>query len=286
MFKNRLIAVLLSLLALSALPGCNGGTQTPPDAPAEAATPAGDSDAVDHAEPEPPAPDSAASDQPQPDAAAPRGEDRDALLAAYREALTDLYLYQKFPGDLQPRDFYSNPEENYFAVCDIDGDGADELILQYCHGGSAGHAEAVYGYDSGSGTLKEELMEYPLITYYDNGAAKALWSHNQGLAGESFWPYTVYQYDAASDTYQLIGYADAWDRSLSDTGRNGDPFPADIDVSGTGTVYYLSLPDSSEASNPVDVTEYDAWVDSWQQGAGEIAVPYQALTQENIDSIA
>lgn len=283
MFKLRLIAVLLSLLALLALPACNGGTQTPPDDPA----PPEAGDTAPAGEPVPAA-DSEAAGQAEPEVSVTDGgeeEGRAAMLAAYREALNTFYLYQKFPGDSQPRDFYSNPEENYFAVCDIDGDGADELILQYCHGGSAGHAEAVYGYDSGSDTLKEELMEYPLITYYDNGCAKALRSHNQGLGGD-FWPYAVYQYDAASDTYQSIGSVDAWDRSLFDTDRNGDPFPADIDVSGTGFVYYLYQPNSYGEPDPVDVTAYDAWVDSWQQGAGEITVPYQALTRENIDSIA
>lgn len=282
--KTRWIAVLLSLLTLSILPGCDGGKQTPPNDPASSKT----ADTVPAGEPALAAA-SEAADQDEPDTSDPGGEEKEAraaMLEAYREALNTFYLYQKFPGDAQPRDFYGNPEQNYFAVCDIDGDGMDELILQYSLGSTASHAEAVYGYDSGSDTLKEELMEYPLITYYDNGAAKALASHNQGLAGEYFWPYTVYQYDAGSDTYQLTGYADAWDSSFAETDREGSPFPSDIDISGTGTVYYLGLPGRSGTSSPVDAAEYDAWVAEWKGDASELTVPYQALTQENIDRIS
>ena len=42
----------------------------------------------------------------------------------------------------------------------------------------------VYGFDSGAGAVRAELLEYPLQTFYDNGVVRVELSHNHGMAGE------------------------------------------------------------------------------------------------------
>ena len=98
--------------------------------------------------------------------------DRAAMIQAYITVLEDIFFDQKFPGD---QDYGYQPVQgedvaaNQFAVYDIDGDGKEELIITYFTTYTAGQGEMIYGFDSASGTVREELRAYPSLIYYDNG---------------------------------------------------------------------------------------------------------------------
>lgn len=120
-----------------------------------------------------------------------------------------------------------------------------------------------------------------MLTFYENGAVKAGWSHNQGWGGR-FWPYTLYLYHSETDSYEAVGMVDAWDREISDLNPGFTPFPSEIDTSGAGFVYYIMEDGVSERPAPVDASVYNAWLENHLGGAAEIDTQYLALTEENI----
>ena len=110
-------------------------------------------------------------------ACAEQADERALRLAAYRAALETLYQQHRYPNgeeaDLTVKE--RTPEDNAFALCDVDGDGQDELIFHLATAAVASQTENVYRYDPETGALAEELIEYPAVTYYANGYAVAQW---------------------------------------------------------------------------------------------------------------
>ncbi len=179
-----------------------------------------------------------------------------------------------------------NLSSENFAICDVNGDGKNELIIQRNSTYVAGQVERVY-----SANGNELLAEYPMTTYYDNGYAAAGWSHNQGVAGDRLWPYTLYRYDGSAGKYVQEAAVDGWDKSLRDTCLSYDetiiPFPEDVDKDGDGFVYYIITEAGGYApvyGEPMDYTDYALWVSRYL-GANVINVPYYPLTEENISLI-
>ncbi len=204
----------------------------------------------------------------------------EAMYNSYETALNILYYEKILPdGTYLDSDDYGM-DGNLFAVFDIDGDGLDELIIEYSNTYLADMVELIYGYDDESGELHEEFMRFPNLTYYNNGIIKAFFSHNQGLAGR-FWPYYLYEYDPVQDRYECVAMADAWDGSAHSEDYSGKPFPVEIDISGDGIVYYLSDADEKTLGQPVDRDEYERWLDSYIGKATELTVPKVSLTPEN-----
>ncbi len=208
--------------------------------------------------------------------------DREARKESYTSILEGIYYNHTFP-DGQPCD--SDDKDaialNQFSIFDIDRDGKEELIITYTNACMAGMVELIYDFDNNTKIANEEFREFPALTYYDNGIIEAEWSHNQGLAGD-FWPYTLYQYDSQTDQYVNVGMVDAWDRSLSETDYNGDPFPEESDTDGDGIVYYIMQDGEYKLEHPVDWAEYEKWRDSYMGNGKEVLVPFVYLTEENI----
>ena len=220
-----------------------------------------------------------------PDTENTAAETPDNMINAYRAALETLINDHIFPdGTDCGFDEYYDISENTFAVYDVDGDGQKELLIMYGNIYSAAMTGYVFGYDNESGNLKTELMAFPLLTFYDNGIVIGEWSHNQGLAGD-FWPYNLYQYSPASDTYELVGMVDAWDKSYAETDSKNNPFPDDIDKSGTGFVYYIMTDGQYDTTTPVDAADYNAWLASYTANASQCPIEYQKLTQANISKL-
>lgn len=211
--------------------------------------------------------------------------DREAMISAYQSVLTGIYQNHIFP-DGQACDWTESTDmsQNQFAVYDIDQDGKDELIFIYSTASMAGMVELIYDFDNNTKTSQEEFREFPALTYYDNGIIQADWSHNQGLAGE-FWPFTLYQYNSETDRYDSVAMLDAWDRSLSETDYNGNPFPAASDTDGDGIVYYIMKDGEYKLDTPVDGAEYELWRASYMNNAKEVDIALVSLTEENIDNI-
>lgn len=196
------------------------------------------------------------------------------------KVLEEVYQNHVFPnGNDYGISDYSQISENKFAIYDIDFDGKDELIIQYTTTAMAGMIEAVFEYDSSLNTVKEEFMEFPALTYYDNGIVEAEWSHNQGLGGE-FWPYTLYQYSRETDAYIEVCMVDAWDKSYVET-----DFPDELDKDGDGIVYYIMEDGTYELKTPVDLEEYMEWRNYYLGQAEKLNIPYRNLTEENIYGI-
>ena len=203
---------------------------------------------------------------------------------AYRTVLTDIYHDQIFPGgrDLGYDGFPVS--DNRFALEDIDSDGSVELILLYTTTYVAGNAEIIYDFDASTGGVREQFIEYPAVVHFDNGILKVDASHNHTLS-EKVWPYTLYQYNAESDSYDVIAQVEAWDKEISDTDYEENKFPDDADTDGDQTVYYIMKTDEYAQKELVDGEAYDQWYESYRNGAGTITIPYMELTLENISKL-
>lgn len=207
-------------------------------------------------------------------------------LAAFGKVLWDAYQKGIVPGG-HALDYYYGIEgaaENSFALADVDGDGQDELLLFWKNACMAGKEGYIFGYRNGE--VLTELWEFPSMTFYDSGIVKVEWSHNQGLAGD-FWPYSAYCYDAEEDVYRLVGSVDAWDEKVSEEDNYGRAFPVEIDADGDGLVYYIFLEEhvSYQDAPLVDGAEYEKWWNGYVDGAEEIDITIQKLTEENIAAL-
>ena len=201
----------------------------------------------------------------------------------YASLLEDLIMGRPLPDGLS-LSFEDRPNSpagyagNQFAVYDVDGDGREELLLSYSTTMVANQGTYVLDYRADTDTLllqsPDRLGLEPI--FYENGTALSPWSHNQGFGGR-FWPYDVYHYDAQTDSYTFGGSADAWDREISDQNADFPAFPEDLDVSGSGFLYYL---DGDET--PVDESVYLQWLEGHTGGSDPLPVQWFALTEQNI----
>lgn len=226
-------------------------------------------------------------------------DDDTARRMAYGKVLWDAYLQGVLPADEERHGVkwsldwtdLESASQNEFALWDVNGDGAEELLLYWTAACTAGQMCAVFTYDGGE--VREVLRETPSLTFYDNGTVQADWSHNQGWAMD-FWPYTVYRFDPETGAYTQTGAVDAWDSRC-----NTPAFPAEADEDGDGLVYYLLSgewergrrvdQDGNDyyiwSMDPVDGVEYENWRNSWLDGAEPLDIPRQELTEENIAAL-
>lgn len=178
---------------------------------------------------------------------------------------------------------YGDMEANQFAVLDVDGDGREELLLFYTEISMAGMAAYIYDWDEESNQLREELLEFPALSFYENGIVKADWSHNQGL-GNALWPFTLYQYDSETDTYQMAGSVDSWEKGYRGEDFEGNPFPDELDTDGDGILYYISGPGEYNMEDPVNQAEYDAWLQGFLGDAQPVEINGQAWNADSFSS--
>ena len=214
----------------------------------------------------------------------PYGSAREAYAAVLTNLVRDGLSPEGGAARLAEGDSGMDPPLNSFAVADVDGDGAEELILLQSCEVYAGYRGHVLSYDPESGAVKIALSEFPDLTFYDTGAVAAGSSHNQGWGGR-FWPYTLYTYDAPTDTYRTVGSVDAWDREISDNNPGFPPFPEELDTSGTGFLYYIADARTGEEMGPVDASGYEAWRGQYLDPDGVISLTWLDLTEENIQAL-
>lgn len=219
--------------------------------------------------------------QPEEDGKEPLSEDGEQTARqAYAKVLLNLLNDHVFPdGRSDNFDSSYSMADNRFAVCDVDGDGREELVLEYVSTSVAAHRGLVMDYDPKEEKVRIQLDEYPAPAFFDNGAVLVHWSHNQGKGG-AFWPYSLYIYRPEQDSYSFVGSVDAWDSSI-DT----ENYPKDVDTSKSGFVYYISSGASQEGAAPVDASDYQAWLDPYIGKADIIQVDFKSLTEENIRQI-
>ena len=221
---------------------------------------------------------------------------------AYGKALWDMYLLGLRPDgeELERASDLGPAEGNRFAVMDVNGDGAEELIIGWDQACMAGMQGLVYACGYPEEELRLILSEFPALTFYENGTAAADWSHSQGWAGR-FWPFDLYQYAPETGEYLEVGAVDAWDLSATE----GDEalsaaFPRDADADGDGLVYYILTgewyqndrvaPDGQLDGrlwgvDPVDGAEMEAWLNSYTGGTEPLELSFRPMTEENIAAL-
>ncbi len=286
---KRFAAMLLAAIVCLALAGCQSGSAPDKDAPADSTAlpaaqeaPENETKTLPEAEPETETqPEAEAQTEAQPETEAP---DSAARYAAYQFVLQQIAFEHVYPDgtDVGFDGYDGFIEDNFFALLDLTGDGADELIVQFVTAPMAGNAETVYTYNEADDTVEPLLTLFPAVTYYENGLVKADLSHNHGLAGDDYWPYELYRYQADTGTYELIAAVDMWSRSVSDVGQNGEAYPEDIDTENAGTVFIVTQNDVSETMSQSD---FVAWLSALLDNAAVIEPPYQSLSEANIAAL-
>lgn len=210
--------------------------------------------------------------------------DRSAMYAAYQFVLQQIAFEHIYP-DGADTGFDSASgfiEDNHFAIFDINGDGVDELIVQFTTAPMAGNMETVYTYNESDNMVETLLTVFPAVTYYDNGLVKEEWSHGSGLAGEDYWPYTLYQYCGDSGTYEMLVEVNMWSKAIDTVDYKGDLYPEDIDTENAGTVFILTCDGTTET---VSKSDYEAWLSEVMGDAHPIQIPYQSLNEDNIRAV-
>lgn len=222
-----------------------------------------------------------------PDASQPlnaAASERTTARATYAAVLRELLYSGVLPDGTPVGTEGWDMSENRFAVLDVDGDGAEELILLYMTTITAGRRGMVIAFDgtyTGNGTpISIRLDCSPDLDFLSSGYIKMAESHNQTLS--EFWPYVLFDMNG-----NLVAIVSAQDRAVMEAAGVGEDYPEGYDVCGAGRVYTVLFTYMSRLGiGPCfwDETEYRAWYDEacgWQT----VDIPYLALTEEHITSI-
>lgn len=214
----------------------------------------------------------------------PAPEGSEAQLQAYRDALQFLYTDYSLPGGYEVGyDSVYDLSDNKFAIYDIDGDGSQELVIRYGTTYNAGNTCAIYDYDEAADSLKEELIEYISVSLDESGNLIAGASHAHGLgSGGLLWPYTLYRYEPATDTYEQVVYVDTWEKQYYPQDFDGNPFPDVTDEDGDGVVYLLYFPDA-QAPQILDGAAFQNWEKDHR--TKDVTLPWVSLTMANIQAL-
>ena len=209
------------------------------------------------------------------------------ILHAYRLALESILNTHSFQGENFDVPNQADISENEFAVYDVDHDGIEELIIRWSNTSSSSAMGVIYGSDE-EGNLYQELLTTSYMRFYSNGIIEADSAHSSALSGD-FWAYTLYQYNSSEKSYQQAGYVDARAKSaFSEDDTAQETFPDYADVSHTGMVYYIYPSDENAVSgfsDPLDITDYQAWHTSFIGNASELSLPFQKFTESNITNL-
>ena len=210
--------------------------------------------------------------------------------AIYINAIKDLYYNYKLPdgSELEDPKYVEGYDmsENRFAIYDIDSDGKEELLIALTHYPMAAMRTIIYDYNPNTNKFRDQLTEFNWMNFYDNGILEAMWSHNQGAAGDALWPYTMYSYNKDIDSYEVIAQVDAWDKSFSEIGYTIEAyskFPDEIDIDSDGILYYVIPEGNYELAELLDLKEYNEWRSQYITAENiKFEVPYMNFTEDNI----
>lgn len=205
-------------------------------------------------------------------------------MAAYQTVLEQFVQQHLTPdGEVIPYDSnFGAITDNQFSIADVDGDGEEELILLMTTAPTAGHQGWVYGWDSSDDSIYTKLNAYPYLEFYTGGLVKEMWSHNQGLAGDSFWPYTLAGYNPSTKSYEEIARIDAWSKAFRPKDFDGTPFPDDIDTESDGIVYFIT---QNEETQVLNQTDFFQWLESLFGSSDPISLAFQSTSTAHIAAL-
>ncbi len=231
------------------------------------------------------APTTASTTSAVPAVAAPTSYDQ-GLYNSYYSALIGVVEDRETPWFMEDQDRIELADDgtyaidnSSFAVCDIDMDGTDELLLYWENGADVENTLIVMEFDTSTGDWHREITCPLGSTFYDNGVVIEPLSHNQGL-GETVWPYYISEYDSSSGIFEHTGYIDSMEESVCD--RAGVEFPSSYDTDGRGIVYMVEYSGYSGAYE-YSQSSYDSFVSSLTGGASRLLVETHSLSWENME---
>ena len=204
---------------------------------------------------------------------------RDVEDEVYRDLITKIVEEDVFPVSNYETD--GPVYDQSYAILDIDGDGKEELIINYSGASSmAGMVYYVYDYNRTTGDVYIECAGWPDVDFLDNGYVKEEASHNHGRSClDDFWPYHLLKYNPEKDVYESIAHVDAWQKELYPEG-----FPVDADKDGDGIVYYTA-PASYIPTEFMDKAEYDTWCEQYNKGTVKEIQWKKIISEEDYRSI-
>ncbi len=126
---------------------------------------------------------------------------------------------------------------DWYAVCDVDGDGKTELLITVNN--ATEPVEIVYGFDPATGKFTPEIEAVPDLSYYSNGIVTSMWPEMIDDETFIFVNLGIYRYNRENDVYDLDMTYSVWNKSQSAKDANGKPFPDDKDTDGDGEVYMI-----------------------------------------------
>ena len=236
---------------------------------------------VAEAERETPDPAASGSEPPAASQPAEPAAPNSATRSAYVETLEDLFYRSILPDGGEA--IFEDMSENTFALADVDGDGREELVLLTQPNIYAGYQGYILDYDQNAGSVYIQFESTPGFTFYRNGALRVDDHHAQGSWTSTFWPHSLYTYQPDTDSYELAGHVDAWEKEISDINPdNLPPFPTEKDVSGAGILYYI---EGASRGDEVDQSVYLEWLEPILGDAQPLELEYLPLTEENISRI-
>ena len=212
-------------------------------------------------------------------AAQPEKTDLSPRLNRYSRVLRDILDQQVFPNRLELGYDSTELSQNKFAVTDIDEDGYQELLISYTTTYYGGNTLLIYDYSEDTGELREELREFPGVTFLGGGMVRADMSHNHSNS-LTVWPYSVYVYDFTGDRYLPKYQISGWEKELAPEG-----FPEDVDTDGDGLIYIISDANDQNLTLYEDTREYERWARHMSLDGKPVFIPWKSLTDENIAKI-
>lgn len=207
-------------------------------------------------------------------------ENRAEMLSLYREVIESFAYEGILPDGTTVSESYdfATMDGNSFALCDVTGDGREELIVAFTASYAAEMILMVCG--GRDGEVAVLLREFPSVKFYPGGIARADFARNYSMADDP-WPYHLYRFDG--DVFQQEVYVEGWDVSQGTEDGAGVPFPKDADLDRNGYVYIFYREDQDPQY--LDDGEYDSWIAEQAGGTEPLPVIYYPVTRENIEQV-
>ena len=176
-------------------------------------------------------------------------------------------------GDLEYDECAS--DENQFVVFDVDSDGVDELVLEWCSCAPESQCTYVFEYETDTDEWNLELQTAGTAEFYDNGICEAYYIEPSGLY-YNYSPYLIYSYSPETDTFVSCGSVSALEKIACDD--QGVDFPASYDTDSAGVVFTIDY--EGYSSDYYNLSEYLDFIGELQ---GEyLPGPYMVLNDENL----
>lgn len=203
------------------------------------------------------------------------------MLKAYINALENFVYNAVFPDGEEMSTVNSIPDEQ-FAICDVDDDGEDELIIKCSHETNRDLLVHVFRYDSDTGEVTEQLEQHANSIFFGHKYVTVPPFHNDSMS--EFWPYTLYEYDAKTDSYQFLGFVMGLDKGAES--RTPYQYDASIDTNHNGRIYcIIESYEDDDGFRLVDDAGYKKWHHQYIGDRKELAFNWMNTTAENIYSL-